>query len=221
MPRPTGLFRFVAVLVLLGGLLATPPSAEAQDDPQFGVALGLNLATLEAPAAETGIRELFTGGMVARMGLVGRLSVQGELLFSQKGAAIGEEGSVIRYGASYVDLPLLLRLEGPTLGPVQLYGMAGGFGGVKVFERQRAGGDLSLPLPDAGTSFFRRTNAGALGGLGGTISIGGGRGLNLLVRYSHGLVDVARPVDEQPFPQAPFPPDAHTRTVSVMLLLGL
>ena len=48
-----------------------------------------------------------------------------------------------------------------------------------------------------------------------------GFGLNLLVRYSHGLVDVARPVDEQPFPQAPFPPEAHTRTVSVMLLLGL
>jgi len=198
-----------------------PPSVKAQEDPQFGVALGLNLATLEAPDAKTGIRELFTGGMVARMGLVGRLSVQGELMFAQKGAAVGEEGNVIRYGASYVDLPLLLRLQGPTLGPVQLYGLAGGFGGVKVFERQRAGGDLSLPLPDEGTSFFKRTNAGVLGGLGGTISIGGGRGLNLMVRYSHGLVDVARAVDEQPFSQAPFPPEARTRTVSVMLLLGL
>jgi hypothetical protein len=207
-------------LLLLVGLLVAPASAPAQERPQFGLALGLNLATLEAPAAEAGFRQLFTGGVVARTGLVGRLSVQGGLAFAQKGAAVEDGGETIRYGAGYVDLPLQLRVRGPQLGPVRLYGLAGGFGGVKVFERQRAGGDLSLPLPDTGTSFFRRTIAGVLGGLGGTIAIGGGRGLNLLVRYSHGLVDVARPVDEQPF-SVPFPPEARTRTVSVLLLLGL
>jgi hypothetical protein len=218
--QPTGPARFAGILLLLGGLFATPLPADAQDDPSFGFALGVNLATLRAPAAETGVRQLFTAGAVARMGLVSRLSIQGELMFAQKGAAVEDNGEAIRYGAGYIDLPLLLRVEGPQVGGVRLYALAGGFGGLKVFERQRAGGDLSLPLPDAGTSFFRRTNAGALGGIGGTVPIGGGRGLKLLVRYSHGLVDVARPVDTQPF-SVPFPPEARTRTVSILLLLGL
>ena len=219
--QPTGSARLAGLLFLIGIVLAHPPTAKGQATPEVGVALGGNLATLEAPAAETGIRPLFSGGVVVRQGLVGRLSVQGELLFDQKGASVENEGNTIRYGASYVDLPLLLRLEGPTVGSVQLHGLVGGFGGLKIFERQRAGGDLSLPLPDAGTSFFRRTNAGLTGGIGGTIAVGGGRGLTLVARYSHGLVDVARSVDEQPFSQAPFPPEARTRTVSVWLLLGL
>lgn len=214
------MIRLFVSVVLIGVLLGPPSSAWGQDDPQFGIAVGVNLTTLAAPGAETGFRQLFSGGPVARMGLIGRLSVQGELLFNQKGASVDGGGDVIRYGASYVDLPLLLHVEGPTLGPVQLYGLAGGFGGVKLFERQRAGGDLSLPLPDTGTSFFTRTNAGATGGIGGKIALGSSR-LHLVVRYAHGLVDVARSIDEQPFAQAPFPSEARTRTVSVTLNFGL
>jgi hypothetical protein len=219
--RLPGPVRLAGLLVLIGVLWAPPRTASGQSAPEIGVALGMNLATLDAPAVATGVRPLFSGGLVAQQELVGRLSVQGELLFDQKGAAVENEGNTIRYGAGYVDLPLLLRLRGPSLGSVRLHGLVGGFGGVKVFERQRAGGDLSLPLPDAGTSFFRRVNAGLTGGIGGTIAVGGGRGLTLVARYSHGLVDVAQTVDEQPFPQAPFPAEAHTRTVSVWLLLGL
>ena len=204
---------------LLGLFLFVSVPAPAQEGPQFGVALGLNVATLDAPSAETSARQLVTGGVVARMGIAGPVGVQGELLFSQKGATVEANGDALRYGVGYVDLPLMLRVEGPTLGPVAVHGLAGGFGGVKAFERQRAGGDLSLPL-DLDTSFFERTNAGLTGGLGGMIALGGGRRLNLVVRYTHGLVDVARPLDDPPIPTVPFPSEAQTRTVSFLVHLG-
>jgi hypothetical protein len=204
---------------LIGILSFAPVSAQAQEDPQFGLAFGLNLATLEAPAVRTSVRALASGGVVARVGIGGPLSVQGELTFEQKGATVEADGDAIRYGVGYVDLPLMLRADGPTIGPVALYGLAGGFGGVKVFERQRAAGDVNLPLPDSGTAFFERTNVGLTGGLGGTISLRSGRTLTLVVRYTHGLVDGARALDEQPFTVS-FPSEAETRTVSIRMHVG-
>lgn len=214
--------RLLALFLLIGGLLDAPASAQDRS-PQFGFTIGLNLATLEAPTADVGTRQLLAGGLVAQMDVVGALSVEGQLRLAQKGAVVREDTDAIRYGVTYVDLPLLLRVEGPSLGSVTLYGRAGGFGGVKVFETQRAGSrGLSLPLEDLGTdaSVFRRTNAGVRGGLGAKIAIGRGRRLNLAAQYSHGLIDVAQSIDDHPF-SVPFPSEAYTRTVSIMLRFGL
>jgi hypothetical protein len=207
------------MLVLVGLLLGVAGQARAQRSPQFGVALGLNVTTVSAPA-DVGVRQMVTGGVVMKMRVAGPLSLQPELLLSQKGTTVQGGGGSIRYGAGYVNLPVLLRLDGPSLGPVSLYGVAGGFGGVKVFEQQRAGGDLSFPL-NSGTSFFRRTDAGLSAGVGGTIPLGGERRLNLVLRYEHGLVDVARSVDQQPYDQAPFPASAETRTWAVTMRFGV
>ena len=211
--------RLLGFCLLLGAMLAAPPTASGQLSPQFGVALGANVATLSAPA-DIGTRQMATGGLVMRLGLPGPLSLEPQLLFSQKGGTVQGGGGSIRYGAGYLNLPVLLRVDGPALGAVSPYGVVGGFGGVKVFEQQRAGGDLGFPL-DAGTSFFRRTDAGLTAGVGGTIPLGGERRLNLALRYEHGVVDVARPVDEQPYEQAPFPVSAETRTWAIMLRLGI
>ena len=211
--------RLLGMLVLVGLLLGAAGQARAQRAPQFGVALGLNVTTVSAPA-DVGVRQMVTGGFVMKMRVAGPLSLQPELLLSQKGTTVqGGEGS-IRYGAGYLNLPVLLRVDGPSLGIVSPYGVVGGFGGVKLFEQQRAGGDLSFPL-DAGTSLFRRTDGGLTAGVGGTIPLGGERRLNLALRYEHGLVDVARSVDEQPYAQAPFPSSAETRTWAIMLRFGI
>ncbi|MFB6247174.1 MAG: porin family protein [Salinibacter sp.] len=202
--------RLLGSCLLLSVLLGAPP-ASAQLSPQFGVALGVNIATLSAPA-DVGTRQMASGGVVVRLGLPGPLSLEPQLLLSQKGTTVQGGGGSIRYGAGYLNLPLLLRVDGPSLGAVSPYGMLGGFGGVKLFEQQRAGGDLGFPL-NVGASFFRRTDAGLTAGVGGTIP--------LAVRYEHGLVDVARSVDEQPYAQAPFPSSAQTRTWAIMLRLGI
>jgi hypothetical protein len=211
--------RLLGSCLLLGVLLGAPRVASGQLSPQFGVSLGVNVATLSAPS-EGGTRQMATGGVVMRLGLPGPLSLEPQLLLSQKGTTVqGARGS-IRYGAGYLNLPVLLRVDGPSLGAVSPYGVVGGFGGVKLFEQQRAGGDLGFPL-DAGTSFFRRTDGGLTAGLGGTIPLGGERRLNLALRYEHGVVDVAQSVDEQPYQQAPFPVSAETRTWAIMLRLGI
>lgn len=214
--------------VLLGALLVGVPSAlHAQERPEIGFGLGLNVATLDAPDADVGVRQLFAAGLVAQMGLAGPLSVQSQLLFDQKGAVVRGEVEALRYAAAYIDLPVLLRLKGPSLGSVDPYLLAGGFGGVKIFEQQRGGSSgRSLPL-ETSTSFFKRTNAGLTGGVAGTIRLRGDRRLNVAVRYSQGLTNVSRDIDEHPFTApdgrkiAPFPEEATTRTVSVMVRFGL
>lgn len=211
--------RLIGILGMVGLLLSPLQETCGQSSPQFGLALGMNVTSLEA-SADVGTRQMAAGGIVMRMGLAGPLSLQPQLLLSQKGATVRGGGGSIRYGAGYIELPVLLRLEGPSLGAVTPYGVAGGFGSLKVFEQQRAGGDLSFPL-NSGASFFRRTDAGLAGGIGGMIPLGGERRLNLVVRYEHGLMDVARSVDKQPFPQTPFPSSAKTRTLSILLRFGM
>lgn len=207
-------------LVLIGLVLGAGQVVRGQPSPEFGATFGVNVATLEAPG-DLGVRQMAAAGLVAQMAVTGPLSVQSQLLLNQKGALVRGEGGSIRYGAGYVDVPLLLRIKLPTIGPVTPYGIGGGFGGVKIFERERAGGDVSLPLPDRGPSFFGRTNGGLIAGLSGAISVGKGRTLNLTVRYEHGLVDVARSVTEQPYDLAPFPSTGETRTWSIMLEFGV
>ena len=211
--------RLAPALLCLVLLWTGGTAASAQFDPQFGFTLGLNRTTLESPEADPGGRWLFAGGVVAQQALIGPLSTQAELLLNQKGGTISEGNGAVRYGASYVELPLQLRAEAPSIGAVTLSGTAGGYGAVKVFERQRAGEDLSFPLRTS-TSFFRRVDAGWMAGIGATIDLNTRR-LNLTVRYAHGLTDVARNIEEQPFPDAPFPDAAKTRTWSLLLRFGL
>jgi hypothetical protein len=213
--------RRLVVLLLLAGLFCVgmPAPGHAQSAPQWGLSLGLNVTTVQAPG-RLGVRQMAAGGVVMTWPLWGPAALQSKLLLNQKGTVVKGGGGGIRYGAGYLDLPVLLRLDGPSLGGVTPYVVGGGFGGVKVFERQRAGGELRFTL-NSETSFFRRTNAGLTAGAGGTLPIGGDRRLNLSLHYAHGLVDVARSVDEQPYDEAPFPATAQTRTWSVRLRFGL
>lgn len=213
--------RFLSV-VLVGSLLfGGPLTAMGQDGTQIGGTLGFNLATMQSSEADPGFRPSYAAGVVLRQKVIGSLSLQSELLLSQKGAAIDSDaGASIRYGAAYLDLPVLVHITGPTIQRVGLHGEVGGFGAVKVFEQQRpGGGGLNLPL-QTGTSFFKRFDAGPVMGLGATFSFGDRR-FNLTARYAWGMMDVARSLQEQPIPTAPFPEEAQTRTWSLLVRLGL
>ena len=210
----------VGTLVFVGLLLGPSVVSHAQEGPQFGLTLGVNRVTLQSPGADPGRYFAFSGGVVLRQHLYGPASIQAELLLNQQGARIpSEEGGAIDYGAGYLDLPLLLHLQAPTVQSITLYGEAGGFGGLKVFERQTpGGGDINVAF-DTGTSFYRRFNGGVLAGMGAMIPIRGSR-LNLTLRRGWGLRDVAQDVTDQPFSEAPFPPEGRTRTWSLLLRFG-
>ena len=211
--------RLAVALVLLVGLLAGGPLSSPGQGTQYGVAIGLNRVTMQASGANTGSYFPFAGGFVLRQPLLGPVSIQPELLLNQKGTGIeSESGGSIEYGAAYLELPLLIHLEAPAVRSVVVHGEAGGFGAVKLFERQTPGGDLNISF-DTATSFYRRYNAGVVAGIGATLPIGEQR-LNLTVRRAWGLMDVAREVEDQPFPEAAFPSEGETRTWSLLLRLG-
>lgn len=215
------IMRYLVGVVLLSVLCAGGPSpAHAQEDLQYGPTLGVNQVTLESSASATDSYFAFTGGLILRKPLFGPLSVQSELLLSQRGVRINaENGGAIDYGAGYLEIPLLVHLETPSVQSFRFYGEAGGFGAVKVFERQTpGGGDLNTGLR-TGVSFYRRIDAGVMAGLGAIIPLPGQR-LNLTVRRTWGLRDVTQEVDAQPFPEAPFPANGETRTWSLLLRLG-
>lgn len=206
-------------LLLLVGLLAGAPLSGHGQDLQYGIALGVNRVTMQVPGADPGGYFAFAGGLVVRQPLFGPVSIQPELLLNQKGAEIeSESGGSIEYGVGYLELPVLIHLEAPSVQSVTVHGEAGGFGAVKLFERQTPGENFSISV-DSATSFFRRYNAGVVAGVGATLPIRKRR-LNLTVRRAWGLTDVARDVTDQPFPDAAFPADGETRTWSLLLRLG-
>lgn len=216
----------IAWVVLLTVALAPAGSAHAQFADvsiQWGATLGFNLASLQSDEVDVRTRTAFTGGLVAQIDGPGPLSLQPELLFAQKGGAVSttaEGNGEVRYGANYVDLPVAVRVDGPRIQMTRPYLLAGGFGGLKIFERQTAGGgEIRFPI-ETETSFFRRFNAGALIGLGARLSLGEGR-LDVEVRYSRGLVDVAQNLEEQAFELAPFPRTAETETWGFLVRFGL
>jgi hypothetical protein len=211
----------LAVLLFVSLLLGPASQTHAQEGPEFGLVLGANRVTLHSPAAEPDDYFAFSGGVVLRQHLYGPASIQTELLLNQQGARIpSDEGGAIDYGAGYLDLPLLLHLQAPTVQSITVYGEAGGFGGLKIFERQTPGeGDINVAF-DTGTSFYRRFNAGVIAGVGAMIPIRGSR-LNLTLRRGWGLRDVAQDVTDQPFSEAPFPSEGETRTWSLLLRLGI
>lgn len=187
----------------------------------MGGTIGFNLATVQTPNADVGIRPSYVFGVLVRQQVYGSAALQSELLLSQKGVAVlAEEGGSIRYGAGYLDLPLLIHVTGPTVQGVTVHGEAGGFGALKIFEQQRpGGGGLNLALSTE-TTFFKRFDAGGVAGLGATFQLGDRR-FNLTARYARGMVDVAREVNDQPFTEAPFPDEARTQTWSLLLRMGL
>jgi len=198
--------------------------ASAQFDPEFALTVGANFATLRDAEDGVGSRTSFAGGVAMKVDLVGPLSAQAEALLSRRGLAVDVNdpmgGSAeVRYGASYVDLPVLLRVDGPTLfGLVTPHAMGGGYGSLKVFEQQSSGGDgITIPVNLDGP-FYNRFDAGLTGGLGAGLGVGQSR-LALTVRYAYGLVDVAQ-TDASGAEVAPFPQQGQTSSWSVMARFG-
>jgi hypothetical protein len=215
--------RFSLLLAFLLGTLAVsmPPAASAQWTTDLGANLGISWAALSADGADG--RTAFEGGVTARVEPpAGPVSLRSGLFFSQKGTAvdIADGGGEVQYSGNYVQLPLVLHAQGPSIRIVTPYLQAGGFGAVKIFERQSTGGDgLRIPV-DTDESFFQRTDAGLLLGVGAELLLGE-RPLGVTLRHARGLVDVAQDFDDPVFENAPFPSTAETRTWTLSVELGL
>ena len=179
---------------------AAAPTAHAQGI-RFGVKAGANLSNLAGDLVNQDQyknRFGFQGGVMVNFGLSDIVSIQPEVLYSQKGFKYADQqftllGSTYRNTGNvrydYLDVPILVRVRAAgvffELGPQYSYLM-----NVSANRTQTVNGNV---IGNAGTGTanldnVRRNELGYVGGLGYQAS----NGVMLGVRYSGAFTDFAK-----------------------------
>ena len=141
-------FNSILLCLALGG--ATPAMAQ---EAAVGVKAGINSANVKFEGDSANVsfdrRTGFVGGLFVVVPAKGRVALQAEALFSQKGAKINESGATGKVELDYLDIPLLLRVSSPAA-PVSFHVFAGPSFGVRLrahstgtFEGQTSDEDIS------------------------------------------------------------------------------
>ena len=168
-------------VILSLAILAGASSAAQAQSARFGVKAGLNLSN--ASGDNTSNNKNLTGlaaGVMADFGFSDLISFHPELLYSQKGAKFESNGLTAQDRLSYLDIPLLLRVNADGL-----FFEAGPQAGILVgrkFESNLLPGSTS-------TDGVRKFDVGYVAGVGYQLS----SGLELGVRYNGGILDINDP----------------------------
>jgi hypothetical protein len=103
-----------AKTIVFATLILAAISSEAAFGPIAGKGLkfGMTISRLNGAGAETGLTSQvgFSGGGFLVLNLAGAVSVQPEILFTQKGAEFESGVNYYEYHYSYVEVPILLKL---------------------------------------------------------------------------------------------------------------
>jgi hypothetical protein len=193
-----------AVVVAAACSIAFGASGVIAQERQIGLTFGASLASVERESGPAGQdpydgRTGITGGAFIHLPVRGRIHLQVETLFTEKGGSVPLRdpsiisGSVtIRYKFHYMDVPVLARVRGPRLGSAHLHGFAG-----PTFSVRLAGEQQTVFAGEGAFGFERelgdemdRFDAGMTAGAGVEI----GRAL-FEVRYTHGLKAVMTDLD--------------------------
>jgi hypothetical protein len=173
-----------ALLVLSLSMLAA-----AADRPTMGPRLGLNVANFNGDDAE---------GLDPRVGaclggfieypLTPIISLQGEVLYTMKGAMESSMGIDLVWKMNYVEVPLLARLNFPISGSIRPYLLAGpgiAFNTGAEWEVSGFGQSASMDIGD----YVKGTDLGAV--LGGGLSFPvGPYWMAAEVRYEFGMATI-------------------------------
>jgi hypothetical protein len=191
-------------------LLAVTSMANAQagvkPQPRIGIVGGVNLASL-SDADGTGSRTGFIGGVMLSLPLANNFAFQPELLYTMKGATDNSSDVTSTVKLSYVELPLLLRLDIPASGGVKPFVYAGPSFALKTscdVEGESGGTTESLSCDDFAkqvTPFgspltFASADVGGIVGGGLAFDVGG-RALTVGVRYELGFVSISSDSDSK------------------------
>jgi hypothetical protein len=178
---------------------ASPPAAAQSaggDGPTvgFGLRLGGHYATFRDAGQPVGYNLTAAVGAFARIGRLGPFALQPEVLYVQKGTQVTQTNGRVTFEAGYIDVPVLIRAQLPTVLVVRPALVAGPTVGVKITERitSRLSGEGSLdPIGDV-PRLFERFDYGVTAGieLGFTDAVAAG--LSVSIRHAYGLRDLAR-----------------------------
>jgi hypothetical protein len=176
----------LAALILL--IAAISPEAVFGKVAGKGLKFGMTISGLNGAGAETGLTSQvgFSGGGFLILNLAGAISIQPEILFTQKGAEFESGSDYYEYHYSYIEIPILFKLtlasEGAAIRP-SIY--AGPFVGFKTSAKletyldpdQEESKEETLPS-------IRSIDAGFVVGAGADLRLGPG---NILLDLRYGM----------------------------------
>jgi hypothetical protein len=212
---------FAALLI---SFIAIPRTGSAQiAEYEVGVKAGINYSDIQASdLGGDGRRRAYVFGGFAEADFTGPFAAQVELLYSQKGdetnIGSGAAASRFKLKLNYIEVPVLVKLQGPLLGNAEANFYAGPAIGFKVSEsveglaaNTQIGGTLATPI-DVGVAF----------GIEFGFALGEGRFI-IDLRFTPGFSEIRDDAilqagtDSYEIPD----PDASNSTLSAMIGLSL
>jgi hypothetical protein len=190
--------RVILQCIFVNIALCSPLTAHAEREStvfrEAGVWLGAARTTYDgqfiedSPAVRIPVVG-FAAGAFARLrfgrwhGL--RLGLQPEVMYSPRGADVELRGVYIgNFRASYLEIPILARVESRAFGPATLYVVAGPAASILLDAES---GDMNGSSSDA-TETTSTLDMVLAAGVGATVAIGPRVGLSLETRYAHGFL---------------------------------
>ena len=171
-------------VILSLALLAGVTSAAQAQSTRFGVKGGVGLASVTGDAGSGANKKnlvVAQAGVMADFGFSDLLSFHPELLYSQKGVRV-ESGSLYAQSRlSYLDLPLLLRVNADGL-----FFEAGPQVGFLIGQKSE-NNIFGTTVTSTSTTGTRKVDVGYIAGVGYQLS----SGLEFGVRYNGGISDLS------------------------------
>ena len=187
---------FAAVVILAGGA-----STALAQERQIGLKAGVNVASVVFDGNEVDTynerRIGFVAGGFGVWPLSGPTAIQVEALFSQKGAKVADDSEDVAatLELDYLDIPVLLRVQGPPLGANLLHFFAGPSVSFRTGARSKLtyeGFNFDEGSIDNIENEIERFDFGIVAGAGMDI----GRRIVIDARYSWGLSTINKDPSE-------------------------
>lgn len=215
--------RHVIVFLVLIGCIGYPTTGSAQPlTVDWGVKAGVNSADIQSSTVGGERRRAYVGGGFLELDFVGSFALQADLLYSQKGdeneVGSGTDRTLFEVKLNYVEVPVMLKLQGPLLGNAEANFYAGPSFAFKVSEATEG----QAPGTLIRGTFAKRTDIGAALGIEFVIGLGGPQFL-LDLRFTPGfstIRDDAVIQTERDSFEIP-DPEATNSTFSVMAGISL
>jgi hypothetical protein len=172
------------IILSLAVLTGFASAANAQTGVKYGIKGGFNGATFSGTDSKgSEYKAGFAAGVFANFGITDQVSIQPEVLFSQKGASVdnfqGVGANTLKSTLSYIDVPILARINTGQDGK-GLFFEIGPQGSLAVSNRDFIQANGNKFNENTTLNDINKVTIGYVGGIGYQIT----SGLSLGVRYT-------------------------------------
>jgi hypothetical protein len=156
-----------------------------------GIKAGLNSSKFTGDdVSDLKSKSGFIGGVFVRVGVLGIVAVQPELLYTQKGAKIDSASTKITYNVNYLEIPLLVRVDIPFV-IVRPFLYGGPTLGFKLSAKTKT--EQNGQTNEADINEAKSSDTGIALGVGADLNVLGFGSIVVDLRYTKGLSSFVDP----------------------------